>query len=155
MKTIIYYAHRAYRSGSVVRRSQLVHSGRGSLFLQRAFWSLRWKTWAGVGWGDGALGKLTLSHARGGWSLSPQLEGPDTCISFLHVAQASSQRGDWLPRTGSKEWARWKLYDFRPSFRSHETPICHILRCLEQSQAPTQIPAEGTQISVRGMSITL
>lgn len=84
MKTIIYYAHRAYRSGSVVRHSQLVHSGRGSLFLQRAFWSLRWKTWAGVGWGDGALGKLTLSHAQGGWSLSPQLEWPDTSYrSFM------------------------------------------------------------------------
>ena len=32
MKTVIYYAHRAYRSGSVVRHSQLIHSGRGSLF---------------------------------------------------------------------------------------------------------------------------
>lgn len=29
MKTIICYAHRAYRSGSVVRHSQLGHSGRG------------------------------------------------------------------------------------------------------------------------------
>ena len=62
----------------------------------------------------------------------------------------------WHPRTGPKErgpGGSCMILDTASEATKHH--ICHVLHCSEQSQSPTQIQVEGTQISARGMPVTL